>query len=104
MAPRLAPALAVPAGATPALLTSEKSQARFLSPWPPSQGPLGPASCFLDMADILGAFVGQAAQRPATPQRTRLGPGLALPRASGYHALWHTWASSCSTVPASQPP
>lgn len=48
--------------------------------------------------------MGQAAQRPATPQRLRLGPGLALPRTSGCHALCHTWASSCSVVPASQPP
>lgn len=31
----------------------------------------------------------QAALRSATPQRPRLGPGLALPRASGYHALPH---------------
>lgn len=81
-----------------------KVSGTLLSPWPPSQGPLRPASCSLDMADTLGAFVGQAAQRPATPQRSRLGSGPALPRASGYHALCNTWASSCSVVPASQPP
>lgn len=91
-------------------LAPRKVSGTLLSPWPPSQGPLGPASCSLDMADILGAFVGKAAQRPATPQRLRLrlrlslGPGLALLRASGCHALCHTWASSCSMVPALQPP
>lgn len=75
VAPRLAPALAVPADATPALSTLEKSQARSLARDLLSQGPLGPASCPLDTADILGAFGGQAAQRPATIWRLRLGPG-----------------------------
>lgn len=52
-----------------------KVSGTLLSPWPPPQGPQGPASCSLDMADTLGAFEGQAAQRPATTQRPRLGPG-----------------------------